>query len=165
MKIRKFYTAIVCVILCLISLSSCSNDEDGGNNPKGSVTINGNSYRAENCECKDGVLEEYADVGCYFETLLYGNEDSYRFSIKLYNIYDLDKLHSGDDITDIVTVSTFCYLTSADASRFEDNGGKIVVKSVNNNTICLEFNNFKFNRRNNDTSYTVNGTIEYERFD
>lgn len=160
--IQKFFTLIVVILLSTLTFSSCSSDDDeGGSN--GSFTIDGESYRVELASCTDGTQEEYADAGCFFEAMLYGEEDAYYFTVELYGIYDLDDLKSGEDVTDIAGVYSFRPLTNAGSSRYEETGGKVFVKSASSGKIALEYKNFTFNRSGSNYSTIVNGVIEYNR--
>lgn len=160
--IQKFFTSIVVVLISALTFSSCSSDDDGGGS-NGSFTIDGESYRVEMASCTDGTQEEYADAGCFFEAMLYGEEDAYYFTVELYGVYDLDDLKSGEDVTDVTGVYSFRPLTSASSSRYEETDGKVIVKSVSSGKIALEYKNFTFNKSGSNYSTIVNGVIEYDR--
>jgi len=160
--IKDLFKTLMLVLFGTIVLSSCSNDdEEGGSN--GSFTIDGEPYRVELASCSNGIQEEYADAGCFFEANLYGDEDIYSFTVELVNKYHLDDLESGEDVTDITGVYSFHRITNVDVSRFDETDGRVIVKSVNSKKIALEFRNFTFNRYDSKYSYVVNGTIEYAR--
>lgn len=160
--IQRLFTLFVGVLLSALTFSSCSSDDEEGGS-KGNFTVDGETYRIEMASCTDGTQEEYADAGCFFEAMLYGEEDAYYFTVELYGIYDLDELKSGEDVTDITGVYSFRPLTSAGSSSYEETNGKVIVKSTSSSKITLEFKNFTFNRYSSDYSYVVNGAIEYDR--
>ena len=160
--IKDLFTTLMFVLLGTIVLSSCSsNEEEVGS--KGNFTIDGEPYRVELASCSNGIQEEYADAGCFFEAELYGDEDIYSFTVELVRKYHLDDIESGEDVTDITGVYSFHRITNVDFSRFEETDGRVIVKSVNSKKIVLEFKNFTFNRYDSNYSYVVNGTIEYDR--
>lgn len=159
---KNYLSFLICVLLSTFTFTSCSSEsEEGGS--KGQFTIDGESYRVEMASCSDGVLEEYAVAGCFFEAMLYGDEDAYYFTVELVDIYDLDNLKKGDDVTDRADVYSFRRISHTDFSRYEEIGGRVIVKSVSNQTITLEFKNFTFKRYEGKDSFIVNGSIEYER--
>lgn len=159
---KNLLSFLLCVLFSTLTLTSCSNDEEESGS-KGSFIIDGENYRVEMASCTDGVQEEYANAGCFFEAILYGDEDAYHFTVELVSIYQLDKLKSGDDVTDKTGVYSLRLLTNTDFSRYQETDGKVIVKSVSNNKITLEYKNFTFNRDGSKYSYIVNGVIEYER--
>lgn len=160
--IYRLFTLFTVVLLSALTFSSCSSDDEEGGS-KGNFTVDGEVYRIEMASCTDGTQEEYADAGCFFEAMLYGEEDAYYFTVELYGIYDLGELKSGEDVTDVTGVYSFRPLSSASSSRYEETDGKVIVKSVSSSKITLEFKNFTFNKYNSDYSYIVNGAIEYDR--
>lgn len=160
--IQKLFALFAVILISALTFSSCSSD-DVESASNGNFTIDGEPYRVELASCSNGVQEEYADLGCFFEANLYGDEDIYSFTVELVNKYHLDGLESGEDVTDITRVDSFHRITNVDFSRFEDTDGRVIVKSVNSKKIALEFKNFTFNRYDSNYSYVVNGTIEYDR--
>ena len=159
---KNYFTFLICVLLGTFTFTSCSSEsEEGGS--KGQITIDGEGYRVEMAECSDGVLEEYAVAGCFFEAMLYGDEGAYYYTVELVGIYELDNLKKGDDVTDRASVYSFRSISHADFSRYEETGGRVIVKSVSNQSITLEFKNFTFKRSEGKESFIANGAIEYER--
>ena len=162
MKLGKILIVFICALLSALSFSSCSNnDEEDVLN--GTLTIDGESFRVEMASCANGIREEYADAGCFFEAMLRGSEDIYKFTVELVGKYNLDKLKSGEDVSNIVYVYSFHRISNVDFSSFEDTDGKVIVKSVNSGSITLEFKNYTFNRYGSKESYVINGLIEYEK--
>lgn len=159
---KNIFSIFVAVLLSSLTFVSCSSDdEEEGLN--GSLTIDGETYRVEMASCSNGVQEEYADAGCFFEAMLRGSEDTYDFTVELVGKYNLNNLKSGEDVSDIVYVYSFHRISNVDVSRFEDTDGKVIIKSTSNNSITLEFKNFTFNRKDSNVSYVINGLIEYEK--
>lgn len=162
MKLKNYLTILICALLSTLSFTACSSDDDE-EGLNGSLTIDGETYRVEMASCSNGVQEEYADAGCFFEAMLGGSEDTYYFTVELVGKYNLNNLKSGEDVSDIASVYSFHRISNVDFSRFEDTDGKVIIKSTSNNSITLEFKNYTFNRRGSNVSYVINGLIEYEK--
>jgi len=161
---KKLFSIIICTLLSTLffTFTSCSDDSDESS-LKSDLTINGKSYKAEIPSCDDGYINNDEDiwVGCYFETILNGKEETYHFSIYFYDTYKLANLKDGD-VTDIISVSEFRHLSYIGFPTFEITDGKVFLKHTGKDAIMLEFQNFTFINEDTENSYIVNGSIEYK---
>lgn len=154
-------------LLGTLALSSCSSDDDGGVN--GDFIVNGEGYKLDgDAQCQDGRSTEYYDLKASFEVTLFKDKRNlvgYHFALTT-NLYQLSKLNVGDDLSNKVSVSSLRSLTNLySEDKFDDESGKLIVKSIAQDAIVLEFVDFTFRKVNgsNAQTFVMNGTISYER--
>jgi|GEM_PF-5959104 len=157
MKTKKIICLLNVLLLSAFMITSCSSDDDEN---KGGFNINSENYTVDNAQCSKADWIS-------FSVQFWRGQDSYEFSFRVYGIANVESLKVNDDITEDIIIRNFRETSDFNAGDYEEDfEGKITVKSISNNTIELDFSNFKFKKilSNSTTkSYAMNGTINFNR--
>ncbi len=162
-------------ILAMVSISSCSNDDEGGNGTN-SITVNGElwnldpnmksyfiKYGSDGSTSRDEVGEFNYSFG--FFGYVVGKEDEtggpdYGFDIKFLST---SMPNVGDDLTEYTLRAkrydyTFRYVS-----------GNVIVTDITDSTITIRFENLKMETEDTDIPYYVskvqtidNGTLVFD---
>lgn len=158
---RKCVFTMLCTVLsalCFI-FSSCSSNEE--NVVNGSLTVNGESFLAEEATISDGISNEDVLVGRMFGTKIIGSDDYYFFTLE-YIHWDNNGHYSFElvegDITDFISVETFSH-SPVTISGYDYISGKVFL-TRNKNIITLNFQNYTFINEN-DWKFVLNGAVKY----
>lgn len=160
---RKYFLTMLCAVLgalCFI-FSSCSTDEEDGNEINGSLKINGENYQVEDATISDGVSNEDVFVGRMFEAKLKGKDGFYHFSMEY--IYYEGGSYSFNliegDITEYINVESFRYITSVSFSTYDYVSGKVFL-THDENIVTLDFKDYTF-KNDKGSTFVVNGSAKY----
>ena len=158
---RKYFSTFVCIILstmCFI-FSSCSSDAENGIND--SLTVNGESFQAEDATISEGVSNEDVLVGRMFETRIIGSDDSYFFTLEYIHwdngSYSFELVEG--DITDYISVETFSR-AAVSVSDYDYISGKVFLTRYKN-MVTLNFQDYTF-KNDNYWKFVLNGSVKYK---
>lgn len=160
---RKNIFFLALMLMGVSFLTSCSKDDEEGAN--GDFNINGEAYSFYCGECSDGTNNETIDINTSFSMSLKKDGNIHSLVLRLANTYTLDGIKVGDNLIEKdIYVREFARNIGLSEHDYDDEAGEILVKSVSDKSITLEFKNFSFSKtdRNDSTeTFTVNGTAEY----
>lgn len=160
---KKNILFLALMLMGVSFLTSCSKDDNEG--AGGSFIINGEAYIIDDASCSDGTLTEEVELNTGFGMNLRKDGTIHSFTLRLANTYTLDGIKVGDNLVKKnIYVRDFAIGFGTYDYDYDDEAGEILVKSVSNKTITLEFKNFSFSktyRDNPSETFTVNGTVEH----
>lgn len=158
---KKLFGLFAMLFIACLSFTSCSSDDDEGNNGDSSiVTVNANKFKVEN----DATVTYNANNSTLvFESYLIQEDVEYM------SMYDFAVRITGMTFSDLkkdaelnVEVREYRDYTDIGSSyKFEVVSGKVTVSSISDKDVTLKFDKFKFNR--DKGSYEMNGNITYKK--
>ncbi len=165
--IKKLSLLSICFILAAC-FTGCSKDDDPENNSS-SLTINGEKTgKFIYTLCEITHFPSYLGGGselaleAHFD---YADEGIISFDMGVEGIASLSQIEAGTDITDDIEINKFYSMTGVVIGRedYEITDGSAVIESVSSKAVVVRFKNFRFIREliNNETEFTLNGTISY----
>lgn len=153
---KKIFSLML--LLATVSFfSSCSKDDNEGDNGSSAITVNGTNFHAESTP-----TVSRGSNSLYFEVTLTEDGVDYLSMYDLGISANVTEVKVGQELK--VEVEIYQEYTDI-GSMYSYNTftGKVIVEAVDGNSITLKFDNFAFNRKHKDSEfkYTVNGIIKY----
>lgn len=157
---KSLFSLFAILFIACVSFTSCSSDDDANDGNGNIVTVNSKEFKVED----DATVTFNANNSSlgFSSYLIEENVDymsMYDFAIRVmdFSFADLKK-----DTELKVEVRDYRDYTDVGTNyKFEVVSGKVTVNSVSDKDVTLKFDKFKFNR--NNSSYEVNGYINYKR--
>lgn len=160
---KKNILFLALMLMGISFLTSCSKDDEEGAN--GDFNINGETYIVDDASCSNGISSESVNIDAGFSMNLRKEGTVHSFVLKIANTVKLDGVKVGDNLVKRnIYVREFAKNSGFDDYDYDDEAGEILVKSVSDKAITLEFKNFSFSktyRKNPSETFIVNGTAEY----
>ena len=169
--IHKLFTKFAIVLFCVLSLSSCSNDDDNGGS-NGNFSINGKKCEIHDASCSfHGTISdvlgelEIPPHGSFTMQFIF-DESLYYFSSSIDGASSSDIIKVGQNLVSEgkVSVGDFRRITSIELStRYYDEDGSFSISEKGSNYVVVNFNNFSFvkDTGKSETQYTFNGKVKF----
>ena len=164
----KYYlTAIFCLLMGLVTFTSCSEDGDPFEFPyEGSFNVNGTNCKIMDATCtydEDGYEDLFIPPHSTYGIQFHYKEQTYRMEFQVYYASDYTKLTPNEDVAEDVRVLGFYPITYISSPRYEELSGKVIVREAKREHIVLEFKDYTFNEDDNgyEQTFKINGAVKF----